>query len=283
MNDQNIDMIDAYLDDLLSDDERVEFERRLVSDPELRAEVERQQLIDESLRRVFAPPEVERADEVLAAALSRSGMGRDGADRTDGSKIQASGSKIQASPASTSPPSRVLSIVRPIAIAACVGILCFAGYNVYQATQDDPFAVVDRGGVMDYEARTLDIAFGELIDLGFRPDWVCESDEEFAETFAKRLQQPMVLGQLPPGASMLGLAYVPSISPDTTVMLGSFENSPVAVFVDRIEREPTRVFATQSGTLRAHRRVVGDLVMFEVSMLPDAHFLDSIQRVTPGS
>src|SRR3712207_2454426 len=52
------DLLDLYLDGMLTGPERAAFERSVAADPTLRAAVEAQSRIDQSLGRAFAPPAV---------------------------------------------------------------------------------------------------------------------------------------------------------------------------------------------------------------------------------
>ena len=58
--------LDAYLDDVMTPDERAAYQRKIESDEPLRDQIEVQQDIDQSLRRLFAPPSADRVTAGIA-------------------------------------------------------------------------------------------------------------------------------------------------------------------------------------------------------------------------
>jgi len=58
--------LDAYLDDAMTPDESAAYQRKIESDEALRDQIEVQQDIDQSLRRLFAPPSADRVTAGIA-------------------------------------------------------------------------------------------------------------------------------------------------------------------------------------------------------------------------
>src|SRR5262249_52668338 len=50
----------------------------------------------------------------------------------------------------------------------------------------------------------LDDLYREQVAKGFKPEWVCKDQQEFAAYFAGRLGQPLMIHDAPMGAAMLG-------------------------------------------------------------------------------
>ena len=96
-------------------------------------------------------------------------------------------------------------------------------------------------------------------------------------TFAKRQRVPLGLSKLPADRRMVGLSYVGGFTRDTTAILGYAHNKPVIVFVDRRDVDnPSITVPDPSSGLHLHRRELGDLVIYEVSPLPQPNFTDHL-------
>ena len=110
--------------------------------------------------------------------------------------------------------------------------------------------------------QSLETAYNDWVADGFEPMWVCADDREFVDTFRATYQQGLLLGPLPQGTTALGLAYCNSISSRTTCLLATVDGIPVAVFVDRVERDYPQ---PQPDRLHLHRRQIDRLVLYELS------------------
>jgi hypothetical protein len=234
------DLLDSYVDGLLSDEECAAFEAELERQPMLRNEVRRQEDIDATLRRAFAPPSEQRLRELLEAG---------------------SAEREAAAP----PTLRLPGALRHFALAASL-LLAVAGlWMIFSIVSSrnagpDPYAVQAH--------RTMEQVYGDELSSGFEPDWVCESDREFQSTFWLRFRQPLLLRTLPESIAAVGLAYSNTISTDTIYLLAHVENERVLVFIDKRSRDsgpPT----IDDPSLHVHRRVLDDLVLYEVSPLPE--------------
>ncbi len=81
-------------------------------------------------------------------------------------------------------------------------------------------------------AESFASAYQQELDAGFTPGWVCETDQEFADTFDRYLGQPLVLTAAP-GVEALGLSLKPVQSRRTMAVLARVDGEPVIVFVVR--------------------------------------------------
>jgi hypothetical protein len=234
------DLLDAYVDGLLDDDERIAFEHELHRRPALRDDVARQERIDASLRRVFLPPSAER----LRAMIERP-------DRA----------------ADDSPP-RTLRLFGPGRRFALAASLVLAVAGLWMILSVVTPSTSGPGPYARQAHRTMQQVYADELASGFEPDWICEDDQEFESAFAMRFQQPLLLQPLPETMAASGLAYSNTISTDTIYLLASVRDEPVLVFVDKLERVETPPTLSDPA-LHVHRRVVGDLVLYEVSRLPE--------------
>ncbi len=239
--------LDAYVDGLLTDDQRAEFERRLAADSGLRDALALQQSIDAAVRRRFTPS----ASDALVAHVRQAAAvnGRPGV-----------AVRMQ------KPPRRR----HWLAVAALLALTCVSGWQIISYLRPQP--VFDPYAGQHY--RTFETVYRDELADGFAPDWVCESDEIFAQTFQKQLGQPLLLAQLPPGDAMVGLAYCNSLSRRTIHMLARAGHASVLVFVDKIDFDARPTVAAESG-LNLFRRELGTLVLYELTPLPAPRFLDA--------
>jgi hypothetical protein len=73
---------------------------------------------------------------------------------------------------------------------------------------------------------------------------------------------------------MEGLAYLGGMSPHTTAMLARVDQSPVLVFVDRLERDQPQAMPEPSSGLRLFRKQLGELVLYELTPLTAPRVMD---------
>ncbi len=238
--------IDRYCDGLLQGQDLEAFEEQAKRDPGLREELVQQRRIDESLRRQFASS----SPRSTAAELRRS--------------LATQESRPMANSAS-------LGRRRWLIVAALIAIGAGAAWQAW-----DYF----KPGTVVYPPkphRTLVQQYQETINAGFKPDWVCETEEEFANTFRKRLRQKLLLGQLPSGAAALGISHCNTISRRSLMLLARVEGKEVIVFVDRVDRDSSQEDPKIAG-LNLFNRQVGKLILYELTPMAKPilleHFYD---------
>lgn len=260
-------LLERYLDGMLDAAQRDAFEREVAGDPDLRAVVERQAQLDGSLHRVFDVPGFDAGRFSFVREASGNGRGDAG-----------------------SPESERDVAPLPLRISHRVG---WVKYAAIAAVVLISFALVawfvrDRRAQTEYPEmawRSVEMVYRIETLKGFKPLWKCETDEEFARTYEDALGTPVLLplAQVPAGTEMAGLSYSNTFSPKTVLFFGRVRGTPVIVFADRLEKDPGVAVSAESG-LRVYRRQVQDLVLYEVSPLDRAYFLDSFRsEAEPGA
>ncbi len=231
--------LDAYLDDVLPEPERARMAQEINANPELLAEVELQQRIDDSLRRSFA------TGGVPASLLS---------------KVRESG-----------PAGKIVSRFRRrrmmvgAAAAAAAIVWGVLGWQYLASSSKTPRYNPNLPLATIYETQVV---------AGFRPKWVCDDDREFASTFLTRQGQGLLLAAMPEGTKMAGLTYCGGLSRYTTTMLASVDNAPVMVFVDRIGADTHPPQPAVATGLHLFRKELGSLVLYELTPIGQPRVMD---------
>jgi len=136
--------------------------------------------------------------------------------------------------------------------------------------------------------QPLDRVFAEAEEHSFTPHWICADAEEFTRIFLDRHGAEVALDEGDGPALMLGLWYAHTLSTQTTCILGRKEEEPFMVFIDRADRAKPPVLdrhVAEARRWRLHQRMLGPLVLYELSASDDALLLDrfSIVKPVPGS
>jgi hypothetical protein len=227
--------LDLYVDGLLSESERCEFEARLAADDGLRAEHELQASIDDSLRSLFSPPAVPRLPSPQRLVPGRGRFLRSGW----------------------------------LAVAAMV-VIVLGIWGIWDQLRVRPL------GPDQYQVpawQSMEMAYLQKVNTGFKPAWVCENDQQFATAFWDVLGQAMQLKGLPAEVQIAGLSYANVHSRRTMLVLVRDRGEPIVVFADRAAN-PRALELTGESPLHIFSRRVGDVVLYEVSKLPSARVLD---------
>lgn len=241
----NGNQVDAYMDGVLSPDEKRVFEARLERESQLRAEVELSRQVDASLRRTFSSPAV---DERWLRGL----LAQQQAELVPAAEPQLS---AMASESATTGGSRRW-LVAAAAVLICAVAWSWVILRQFHQPEREPL----------YAGVPMSELYQQKVATGFQPKWVCEDDQEFADTFQKRQGLPLRLAPMPAGTQMAGLDYLPALTLHTTAMLATVDGRPVIVFVERAERvvKPPQEPPADSG-LHLFRRRLADLVLYEVT------------------
>lgn len=232
---KNSDQLEAYLDNLLTDEEAQLFLSKPENRQQLLDQQELQNKIDESIRLTF------RFDPRSETQISQL------ADEFEIGKLTHHRKQ------------RRQNLIR-LAIAA--SLFVFAGAVIWQVTKgwrvDEPF----------FQSKSLTRIYVETVDRGFKPYYECHDQKRFSDVFEKRQGLPLVLGELPQGSRMLGLSYLGGLSRHTTAMLCEVNDKSVMVFVDNLAHDATDVSVTRGDAkLNIFREVKNGLVFYEVTPL----------------
>lgn len=230
--------LEKYLDDLLSNDDRTDFEQHHAAD-ELRKDAGADAELTQRLRRAFSPPTSPTVAEI-ESLLER-----------ERAEVRLKRSIVER---------RGLGVAALLAIAAAaIGLVVLQ--QLREGDQISPF----------FEQRPLATIYQEVVDQGFRPYYFCEDQERFARTFEKRQATPLLLADTPIDRRMVGLSYVGGLSRDTTAMLAYVDKQPVVVFVDRIEHDNPQLFLSSARQgVNIFRAQLADLVIYEVTPFDSA-------------
>ena len=233
--------LNAYLDGTLDEEARAQFARELAHDRQLQADVQLQEQIDASLRRILQPPAAPARYRIAQAS-----------ERSD--------DQVPGTCTAPAPNAAVVSTAAAAMLAwAVVGWQFLAPGN--------------RPPVYD-PVKPLDVIYHARVAEGFKPTWVCEDDHVFASTFKERQGQGLLLAAMPQGSHMVGLAYFGGLSRYTTTMLAKVDSSPVMVFVDREENDLHPAQPDPSSGLHLFRKNIDGLVLYELTPLDKPHVMD---------
>jgi len=243
--------LDAYLDGTLPDAVRAEVAREVEANRDLRVEVELHRRIDDSLKRQFEPA-IPPGD--LVARL------RQAAPPCEARQTEAT-IPLHA----RSPRARRL----PMLAAAAAAVVIWGGLGWY-------FLAPERQWPEDAPPPPLPLAmvYKNSVATGFKPAWVCRDDHEFASTFLQHHGQGLLLAKMPEGSGMYGLAYSGGITRTATSMLAHAGETPVMVFVDRLEADPHPAEPEPDTGLHLFRKELGPLVLYELSPLDEPRVMD---------
>lgn len=244
-------LLEAYLDGLIAAADRPEAERRLREHYDLARIHEEQQRIDASLARRFAPPAGERSDAIIAAAQSAAPAGAE-----------------TPAPVGHRQPRRLM----PYAIAAAIGLGVVVGARIYLQVQGGS-SIVPR----EIEPVRL-VSFEEAYDLavegGWKPDVVCENDQQFAGiTWARTGQALLTPPDMPPTLAVVGWTKLKTLSRTSLMLLAQVEGQRVAVFFDRKEHDRPQAPPAEAGGMKLFRREFGEAVLYELTPLEQPRML----------
>ncbi len=240
----NLDaLLEAYLDGSLEPQARADAEKRLLALPAYARQIALQSQIDASIRRALSPPDEQRRDELLASARA-------------------------AEP-------RRLQLVRRLtwvyAAAAAVLLIGLAGawYFVQQASTGTTILPEVPAPVL----YSFGDAYAAALRTGWKPDFICDNDQEFAGVTWKKTGQAMLLPAASPGLSVVGWTRLKTLSKTSLMLLVRVDDRPVAVYLDRREHDQPQP-PTLSGGLRVFRREFNEAVLYEVTPQDTPHVLD---------
>jgi hypothetical protein len=263
MSEMMNDMIERYLDNLMTPQERAEFERRLAQDAGLATQIARQRDVDASLRRLLAVPSASAAAQMVARIA--------GEDVPSASTAASSPVAGRIGLSSTAP------FTKWLAAAAIIAIVLGSAWFVW-----DRVKPLERELVV-HAAQSPAEYYHMKVGSGFKPSWKCENDAEFAASFNTQFGQPLLLRALPAGVAAGGIDYCNTLTPKSVGLLGSVNDQKVIVIVDKLTNDKPLDVPPGSG-LHLFRREVGNLVAYEVTPLDHSSVVEHLyvpERVPP--
>lgn len=256
-----VQWLDAYVDGLLGDAERAEFESFMSREPALADAVALQRRIDAEIRAALAPPAP--ASLPVADALAAT------------VPFQRPRAASLPTPRSAQQPAQrsVLARIRPWALAAGLALAAVGAYVVAQRQA--------AGDVKYVEPADL---YARLKSTGFTPEFVCTTDAEFAGAVQARLGTPLALApEGRAGVQLVGWAYGNTyegriVGPDTLVLMTRLDGThDVLVLMDKAASDRRLAVPPGSG-LSLFRRQVGPIVLYELTPLDKPRLLDVFVR-----
>ncbi|MEM8782495.1 MAG: hypothetical protein AAGE65_06505 [Planctomycetota bacterium] len=263
--------LDRYLDGLMTEDEMLTFRSRMAEDATLAADVERQGMIDATLGRMAQPNDA-HLEACLAGCLQ---------ENRDDEPISFEGHAS----AKQAAPNKRPWWVRYGAIAALIALAGIAA-QLWFLSPEPQYQPPRYQSSRYAEPQTVVIAgvYASALAEGFKPEWVCETDQQFRDTFRNRLGQEVSLSELPPDRVALGLSYLPRARESTVFLLAEAQGQPILVFADRGDMLHHYELAPPEG-MHLHRKSAGSLELLELSPLSEPMLLDYlvvIESQTPN-
>lgn len=247
MNDEHAQferMLDDYLANEMTGESKRTFEFMLESRPELRRKLELQREIDRSLLKTCEAP-AELADRAVMAAVA-----------SDECK--------------TRPSARPNKWMRRLAIAAMLLLGVYGAWSTWSFLKPVP-----TGYAKAQAWRAPMAVYEDTVDAGFKPAWVCKDDEEFIRTVRNSLGQRLAVADEDKSVRVVGIAYSNTLSTFTLLILAMVDEQPVIVFADKLSKD-RQLPPPPSDSMSWNRRELGNLVLYELSPLPDARVLPLI-------
>ena len=224
-------LFDAYLDGLLTGERLARFEELVRKHPGLRARVESQRKLNDSLRRQMAPGfDSERVEAMLATAQPTSRTGRS----------------------------------RRVLLAASIGLVFVVGAAVVYLTNSGPTAAPPPTFTPQkfVYAEPAEV-YRELEANGFEPDYVCADDQEFL-AYTENKFETAFLVRSAPGVALIGWTKTTVFSSYTGAMMAKAGGRDVVLIVDRVADDRELEDPPGEG-LRLFRRTIGDLLLYEIT------------------
>lgn len=246
-NIEHDERLDAFLDNLLPEQEAQSIREQAETDLPLKQQIDSQQRIDASLKRLAGhdPAAMERA----LAALEQ-------AEHEESAVPAATAGRI-GRPAWI----RYAGVAAALLLAASAGWYYLLGPGSTPPSRYDQPQVVDLAHVMKRN---------ELI--GFVPDWKCESDQQFRDTFEEKIGYAVSMKPLPADREMLGLSYLARGKGEGVYFLGKSRGADVIVFLDAPELIEHYRLDPPPG-MNLYRGKVGKVEVYELSPLDEPSFI----------
>lgn len=261
------ELLELYLDGQLSGDRAAQAETRLSEVPAMRAALAQQEQIDSSLKRQFQPPALSEA--FMQKLLAGSEETAEPLEAQLPEERSPEEEPLKVTPrTSDASYQRRMQLLAIAASLAAVTVWSVSGWEQLNRLWQGP-----RG----YARLTVGEVYQNAVQRGFEPDWLCEDDQQFAQTFADRQGQGLLLEPLPEGARMAGLAYLDGLTPRSTSLFALVEDQPVLVMVGRTELMPKPLLkADEELGITVFTRRLGGLTLVEVTPFDTPRVMNSL-------
>lgn len=259
------ELLDAYLDGMLSGDQLARFERALAADSALRAEVDSQRSINNALVKMFDAP---------AGFKLRNRTPGAGTVTIEAPK-PAPALKLGGTPADA-PPARTVTVPRGIRPfwAAAAAIVLVGGAAMYYTGVIDPAAWL-TGGQKFVAAADV---YERKVRTGFNPDWVCETDEQFLQNTTDMFGKALLVRSTQ-DVKVVGWSYYePVLSEITAILLTTVDDQKVIVVMDKLANDHTLKPPPASSGLKQFRQEFGGVVMYELTPFDKPRVLPLVEQ-----
>lgn len=274
--DQFSEMLDAYLDGRLNDDQQRSLETAAAADPALAAELSAARAAEAALKRIFEPPATAELmpRELMAPssipfseALTAPVVGVPAQAPMDSA---GHGGPVIGSIAPKKSPSRALTYAAAAAITL-IGV----GGAWFMLRDTGPAAPP----VIRKEPLTPGQLYANLMKKKFKPAFVCENDAQFAKFLGDRFGSGAVLAQAP-SVEVLGWDYADGMLGEATaVVMARVEEQPVVLIVD--EKRFDHPLTEPGGDLHLFRGTCNGLVVYEISPFSEARLIPQVRAAEP--
>ncbi len=257
------ELLELYLDGQLSDQRAAEAERRIAQVPAMQRAVELQERVDGALKQQFTAPAPDQQflQDLLAGKATSVAIADESAPKVVPLPNE--------TPASSDRRQRLMQVLAVAATLACASLWGTFGWD--QLKQ-----IISPGE--GYEQLTVAQVYHGAVQRGFEPDWLCEDDQQFAQTFADRQGQGLLLEPLPEGVRMAGLAYVSGLTRKSTSMFAYVDGEPVLVMVGRTDQiEDSLLEPDPERGINIFTRQLDGLTLVEATPFNESRVLDSLK------
>lgn len=248
--------LEAHLDGRLDGEHRTAFERTLDDNPAARAAHDESRRIDDGISRLFRVPHL----DVLPRAVEAHER------RLPSARRQERASEHR-------PPVRRARTRRGFRWMALAGASCMAAVFVAAALVVVPeWRRVRSAATTPAAPRDPATLYASLVQDGFVPSMKCDDDAEFAR-YTTELYGESFLVPESDRMRVIGWAYGREVAGmDSGIILCRVDNAPVVVLVGRREADRPIAVPPTSG-LTAHRRELGEVVMYELTPHAEAEVI----------
>lgn len=151
-----------------------------------------------------------------------------------------------------------------VAAAAVIAVVAAAGWWLMTRPPSGP--------------DPLEAEYRQIVAAGFEPHVVCTTDEQFRDWVYNKFGEPLQPRPDRGGVQYVGWNSSRVLSSYSGLLLARAEGAESVVLIDRTISEDKRLPRPADPGLHQYRRVVGGLVLYEITPLDHPAVLDSLMR-----